>query len=83
MFCPICVFFSYAYGISHMRILVRDAYTGAYGMPIRVWDEIFTEVLSYYKRLNLAQNSSTEVQTYRKCIIFRFSEGKVESLWVN
>jgi len=44
--------------LSHMRILpvrVRDipyAYTRtgclyAYGMPIRVWDDIFTEALSY------------------------------------
>ena len=35
MFCPICVFCPYAYGISHMRILVRDAYTRM-GCPTRV-----------------------------------------------
>ena len=57
--------------LSCMRILVKDAYTlmgcpYSYGM-IR----IFTEVLSYYKRLNLAHNSSIEVQTHRNCIILQ------------
>ena len=42
-----------------------------YGMPIRVQDDIFTEVLSYYKRLNLVHNSSIEVQTHRNCIILQ------------
>ena len=51
---PICVY-----------ILVRDAHKYAYGMPIRIWDDIFTEVLSYYKRLNVAYNSSIEVQTHQ------------------
>ena len=36
----------------------------SYRMPIRVWDDIFIEFLSYYKCSNLAQNSSIEVQTY-------------------
>jgi len=40
-------------------------------VAIRVWDDIFTEVISYYKHLNLAQNSSIEVQTHRNCIILQ------------
>ena len=70
MFCPVCIFCPCAYGISH-NAYTRTGCLYAYGMPIRVWDGIFTEVLFYYKRLNLAQNSFIEVQTYRKCIIFR------------
>jgi len=67
--------------LSHMRILpvgypISYVYTCtgclyAYGMPIRIWDDIFTEVLSYYKRLNLAHNSSIEVQTHRNRIILQ------------
>ena len=33
--------------------------------------DIFTEVLSYYKRLDLAHYSSIEVQTHRNCIILQ------------
>ena len=40
-------------------------------MRILVRDDIFIEVLSYYKRLNLAHNSSVEVQTHLNCIILQ------------
>ena len=48
-FYPLCVFCPHAYGISHMPIRIWDAHT-------RIRDDIFTEVVSYYKRLKILLN---------------------------
>ena len=62
---PICVWdIPYMYIYSYWM----PAYTH-YGMPVCVWDDIFTEFLFCYKHLNLAQKSFIEVQTRQNCII--------------
>ena len=63
MFYPVCVF-------AHTR-MGYPICIYSYGMPIRVWDDIFTKALSYYKHLNLSHNRFIEVKTHRNCKILQ------------